>query len=868
MKRFRSLIASALLVAQTTSLVAAPLAEGALSASDFDQVYARYVRGEISLAEVEEARKAFQKLSVEQAVVRAPSSGDGESLVARDGVLQGTGDGTITGGPLPEAGAAGEAPPPAGKAGTLGKIASWIRDIPRRTVRRFFPGDRIEDVAQGTHDIDNSPVPAYTANAAQREADSDWKRPVTVTAKAEINKVQSVLERVIGFGGLAALAKALAGDKTAIKAVNAASAAVKKMTPSQRATLTRTLSKTPIKAQIAQFIGGKPTSGLGKIVKDQFGNNMILAVAASTLAGVLLNDGLDLDTLKDNLVALNAIESRRTVRENLIGIPLETVAFYHMDRFAGSVFDKLWTRVSSGAGGIAGWVNATEKVVTRFGDKIVKHPPTHLAAKAAELGRSASSLGLPGVTGATQLTLRGAAEGLFKAGTLGVIGIPLINGAWKVVLGHAEGMYLGGNRSKVFARYDLHDTYFQRTGNKFKDAVEERKWATLNFIENHEKFPFTNFLNYFFRMAGGYVGAVVASSLFAPVSLPTFGAALVVSAIFSEGGVAIGNWLGAKLDTSPAFYRRLRKKNARRVHELALDMDLDLPERRRAMRALAALDRARSRMGIRSNAQVAAVMEAGGPPARELTALAAEYRREKEALHVRIAEVADQRADDYEALMKVSQVNGRIKFVESFDKIRISQKDGYSWIETPGFSGKAMPRYDFVTADGRRGVWDYRTNRVIDVGVIREQNGNRIAFLDDAGVKVRDGVLVVLDDPENNADAPAGTAAVSKNGVILEKGPKGEWLARGYGGEYDIVLRESGRRFAWDGERFNEVTSEVRAAAAAKADEAKDPKTREFSAKLVASLAEKGAGSVEGDAGLVHDALRDIARIARKRASH
>lgn len=830
-------------------LLANPVLAAATTATTYDETLARYLRGEASLGEVEEARRAFQRESIERSVAtQAPDAGEGEDRGSRRSASA----------PRAPEGAA-EDP------STLGKIAAWVRDIPKRFTRRFVADDkgfeRPEDIEKH---IDTSVVKAYTANAAQREADSTWVRPVKVTAKNELNKVQSVIERVVGFGGMAALAKALSGDRQAQQAVQTATKVVAKLGAAEKQTLIQGLSKSGLGKQISQLIGGKPTSAFGKVVKDQFGNNLILAVAASGLVSAFLNDGLDLDTLKDHLVALNAVESRRTHRENLIALPLETIAFYHMDRGATSLFNSLWTKVTSGTGGLAGWLTRSERAISAFGQSIVKTPPPHLAAKAAELTKTASSLGLPGVSGATALTLRGAAEAMFKAGTLGLVGIPLINGGWKVVMGFPEGMVIGGNRGKTYARYDLFYNYYQRTGSKVKDAVEERRMALNTFIDDHRKFPASHFLNYFARMAGGYMGAVVASTLLAPTGILGFGAALVVSAIFSEGLGALGTWLGAKMDTSPRFYRRLYKNNAEDIFESAAAMGVDLPEKRDALATLAELDRARARLRIRSRADLARVQAAGGPAVQELEALAARYADKKQAYMRAMADLADDRANDWERLMKVSQVNHRIHFVRAFEDITLEQRDdGYTWIVCPGFEAKASPRYDFVDAEGRRGVWDYKTNRILDVGFVSHNNGKRITFLDDESVDVKDGVMAVGYDPETSK----GEVVVTKDGIIMERGPKREWLLRGYGGEYDIVLRTSGRRFAWDDTRFVEVGTRAHEKLAAGIAEkaVKDAKAQAFSDELKGDLVAKTQSRRRrGD---VDAALIDLGRLARAKGA-
>lgn len=820
------------------------LATAALAQGLGEDPLARYTRGEITLHEYEslrrdrlEAKDLDFKLAPAQEILQT----DELSPKASDEVVEDL---------------------PGGEDGSrIGAIASWIRNIPKRFVRRFAPKKGGYETADEAVDaIENAPVPAYTANAAQREADSNWMRPVKVTARKEADTVQTVIERVIGFGGLAALSKALSGDAQAQKTVQTASKLVQNLSASQKQGLLRHFSNSPISKQISGFIGGKPTSAFGKVIKDGFGNNMILAVLAAGTVSHFLNDGLDLDTLKDRLVALNAIEGRRTWRENMIGQPLEAVAYYHMGKATTAVYERIWNSVASGRGGLAAWVQRTEGVLSRVGQSIVRNPPAALADKAAQLGNTAKSLGLPGISSATALTFKGLVEAGFQAGTIGLIGIPAIQFGWKAIMGLPEGMMVGGNRDKIMARYDLHWTQYQRTGNKLKDALEERRIALLNQMEEYQKFPFTNFLSYFAQIFGGYMGAVVASSVVAPVSIPTFGVALIVSAIFSQGGNALGKWIGAKLDTSKRAYRRLQKKSAKQVFEQALEQGVeDIPERREMIQTLSQIDRLRARLRVRTPKDMARLLSTGSREAQDLKALAATYAQQKEAYLGKVAQVAEARSQDFETLMRVSQVHRNIKYVSDFSDVKILQKGGYTYVQTPTWTGKANLRHDYVDAQGNRAVYDQKRDRLIVVGKISQNNGNRITFVDDQGLDIQGGKIHSAADPES----AKGNIVVTKNGLVLENTinpdtKKKEWLVRGYGGEYDIVLRESGRRFSWDGEAFVEV--DPTAKALSKKVPSEDDK--KFQTGLIQSLTKKQ--TVNHKAAL-SEALGDLGRVYQSR---
>lgn len=841
----------------------------------YDQVYARYLRGDASLGEVEAARRSFNLEALEAAQPQILPAVDDLEASRQD--VSPAALGAIAG-----ATAAATAAAEARQPGTLTKIASWVKDIPARTVRRWKGESQGFQTAEEANEfIENSKVPAYTANATQREAESDWKRPVLVTAQAEVNKVQAVIERVVAFGGITALTKAAGGDAASQKVIQQATQVVAKMTPAQKAQLASGLGgASGLGTMIRKMISGKPTSMLGRIVKDDFGNNILIAVAASGIVSAFLNDGLDLDTLKDKLVALNAIQSNRSRREDLMLQPLEAVAYLHMDKGASKAFQSLWSRATSGSGRLAQMLTGADEALTKFGSRFVKAPPAHLAEKAAAFGRQASSLGLPGVSGATSLSLAGMAEATFKAGTVGLIGMPLIMTGWRAIGGLKEGHYIGGSRDRIFARYDLYDTYYQRTGDRFKDALQERRVALLNLFEGYKKFPWTNALDYFFRFVGGYTGAVIASSIVAPVGIASFAVSLIVSAVFAEGGVALGKWLGAKLDTSGKFYERIRRANTEKIFQQQLADGTAVAEREAAMRALAELDKYRAALGVRNGKDLARVMEAGGGNAAELERLAQAYQEAKRIYVSQVAAKADEAAGGIEKLVRSSQANDRVKYVRSFDEVKLVQKGTYVQMQVGDESFYASPRYDIVTAEGRRGVWDYKTNRVIDVGSVHTNNGNRITFLDDAGVVAKDGVLQAKDKSE--LEKAAGNAFISNNGIVLEKGKKGEWLVRGYGGEYDIVLRDSGRRFKWDGQRYVEAggphdkpaakvaeaeldaKAQKKAAKKADAKAESEARARAFSAKILKDLTASVAPT-DGDA--LRGAFQDLGRMAKAQGS-
>jgi len=86
------------------------------------------------------------------------------------------------------------------------------------------------------------------------------------------------------------------------------------------------------------------------------------------------------------------------------------------------------------------------------------------------------------------------------------------------------------------------------------------------------------------------------------------------------------------------------------------------------------------------------------------------------------------------------------------------------------------------------------TNRILDVGQFSENNGNRILFIDSSSIDVSgDGALVNRED---------GKVRITKDGIVFERMASGQWSVKGYGGEYDVVCRDTGKRYAWTGKQY------------------------------------------------------------------
>jgi len=752
-------------------LLAAGSRGSSVSPESISELYQRYARGEISLSELEAARAR-------------------RTETLRDDVRVGVAPGPAEPSVSPEK----------EKAGFLSNIGHWVADIPSRMKRRFVNSDDITDIDEAIEFLDTAPVKPYYGNAAQREADSDVLRPIKVTALTELQTSQDVLERFLAFNALKVIGGAAQGNSQFQRMLDQAKKVVSRLTPAQRQTLGKSFTSSALGRSLTNTLS-KSGVVLGKVVKDKSGQNMVLTAMAAALVGAFFDDGLDLDQLRDNLVALNAIQEGRMNPELMIGGAASAVAYYHMNDAGSLLFNKLYNKAAR-LPATAGFFRSAEKSVGSLGQSIVKRMTPSQAAEAARLGKAAKGLGLPGVTTGEVLSFRALAENTFKGLGMGMSIKFLMDSTWKLTVGLEDGWYIGGRREKLFVKPDLVHTYFQKTGNKFRDAIEERRVAMMNHLDAYKKFKSTQFLAGFGMYMGGYLGAVLASSLIGASGLVGFGVSLLLSAVVASGFIAFGNWIGAKIDMSKSAFELRRRANEKRLRKMSKRVDVAPAQRRVVETALANLDEVRREAKLRKKTDLKALEKRGGALWGRLVAASREYQEARLLYCERVDGVIASRAEDYEKLIRGSQIGHYIITVDDLSAVRLVKEGDYvKMIVDEGrgmpFKANASPRYDIITTDGRRGVWDYKTNRIVDCGPMGRNNGLRIMFIDDAEVEVSGDNTLQFVKGKN--------VRTTANGIVFARANTGDWLVKGYGGEYDIVLRGTAQRFAWDGKAFSLV---------------------------------------------------------------
>ena len=805
-----------------------------LAATSLASLYQKYARGEISLSEYEDAKCKQNEIEKARTRVMAPA--------ATSDVVEGE-----------------VAEVPQGK---VQKIAKWVVDIPKRFLtRRTNSSGYFKDFDEIQKYEDEAIVKPYSGNAAMREADATIWRPVKVTALNEINQMQGVVEKLIAFNAVTVLTKANGGNAAAQSLIERGKQVLSKLTPAQKSAFAQNFAKGNI-GNLARNAATNSKGLLKKLTLDKSGNNMLLIGVAASVVGIFLNDGLDLDTLKDHIVSLNLVQNQRSLSEYMIGNPVTAIAYYHANNKATLLFNSIYDKARQ-AGALGRAIKGAEKSVGAIGSKLLKKPPANLAGKAKAFGDTAKGLGLPGISAAEQLSFKALSENAFKGLGLGVAMKLALDLCWDVTVGIEDGVYVHGRRDKNFVRFhDLPYNYFQKSGNKFKDMIEERRIALQTRADTYTKWPITQFLNGFAMFMGGYLGAVLASSLLPVTGVASFGVTLLLSAIVAQGGMAFGTWLGAKLDTSSWFFGKQLKKNAEKWKSVAANTDLAPKESGRAVNELSKLDDLRRSLGLRNKSDFKRLKKAGGSQWNELVSQSKAYLAARDDYENKVADLVFQRSLDIEKLTRASQANRNVLFVRHLSDVQLIKEGGYIKILITGDTGvpfkkNATPRYDIIDTRGHRGVWDSKTNRIIDCGPMNDTNGLRILFADDEDVEVNDrGELAVI---------KGGKLGITKAGIVYEQleGSK-DWNLKGYGAEYDIVLRKSGHRFRWDGTTYVTYEASRTKNSAAKDEKAEKKKQKKEAAKKkkLAKLREQLFGSSKAKDPVLA-ALKDLSRLAK-----
>jgi hypothetical protein len=588
--------------------------------------------------------------------------------------------------------------------------------------------------------IDSSNTKTFEGNPTLRQEESTILRPIKQVSLAVMDDEIGVFRTFLSFQAAQFLKKSfdsVVGRKT----LATSRKVVEAMTGKQFRQLNRALGKLGIATYLKSLLK-KPSPAVQAFMKTE-GKFVAMALIGSMIA-MGIYDGLDVNGVKDSILALDPLETNRTVSHGLLSGLLGGMAGRRSYAFFNHRFDFFYDKmlVSKGFGGHL--LKILDKKADVVGRKIFK--ATRLGLK-PQVGESfATKLGLVGVGEGVQFTLKGLLRYVSVGVAFGLVTNMVIDGVVVGVRGYKDTAIIGANRDQHAAHPEYNQFLFQRSGSKIKNWVNERKFALMDVFDKYDKMPLTQVFGTVSGFLGAYVGSVVAGAVIAGGGIPAMVGGVMIASLFAGVGSFVGSWATTKLERGPIMKNLRRKLLERTLFKVILKMELH------------------------SSGKVDKV------EARQL---------------------AHDRSWDMYRLEGMGQVYNRIYLVEAFSRIQLYKKRDFVYMKIDErygqeFNMQAHIRYALVDIDGNEGSWDMVANHVFNLGNIQENNGQRVIFLtDDENVTLEDDLLV---------SRKGGNFRVLTNGLIMTRSDldSSRWVIKGQNLNTDVFLRSARKRYAWD----------------------------------------------------------------------
>ncbi len=727
------------------------------------------------------------------------------------------------------------------KPGPLKKVVEWFKGIPGRAPRRWKDGTAITDPEEVERAIRESGAKTFTGNPARRTEQSNITYPLKQVSLSVLDRQIGIIRQFLSYQAVDNLKKGVGG-----KAWETARKVLSRMDRGTAAKLNFQLMHSDFGRNVAGLIAKHPR--LASTLKKE--SNFFLMALVDSLITAGIYDGLDVDTMKDkviNLAPLVAMYKFQTsIGRNFAGAMVSRQLY----ALFNNRFDQLYEQALSSRSIWGKALSSLDEQTKNLGLRLFRGTQSSSGASFAQ------KIGLVGVGEGTPLRLKGLTKAAFNGFSYGVVGDVLVAGAQATVGGMPDFYVLGGDRKHYYAKADYYTTQVQRTGNKLKDWATERAELWKGIWDSKVKWPVGTLINPVFMMTGAYLGSVVAGMVISGTGIGAVVGGVLISSLFSGIGAFVGNWITTKMDRSKLLMEWRRKGYYAMIK-------------------------------------------------RELRETPAYKRGELD--EKRIEAIAKEVAEAMEKRETVGQSASRLLFVDDFSHVKCYREGDYWYMEIPDaygtrFKAKGNIRYDIFDSRGHRAVFDIYSGRLIDVGRVAENNAKYIAFVFGRHVKVEGDTIVsdkesglyVLENSvilekldyelfraPGDGEEEVNTANGGERIVALEPeavrraarrvdeidsarearpatAAKTEWVVKGMGITYDIVIRETGERFAWDFDKkaFVRVGSGGSDAAGGSAD----ADGRSQCLRLLEEAREKLAG-LEGEA--LRNRLRALVAKAR-----
>tara|TARA_Y100000589_G_scaffold120205_1_gene114640 strand:+ start:6375 stop:8819 length:2445 start_codon:yes stop_codon:yes gene_type:complete len=611
-----------------------------------------------------------------------------------------------------------------------------FRNIKPKTGENLTP-DQIQRI------IDTSTTETFVGNPTLRVENSSILRPIKQIGLRVLDGEIGIVQTFLSYEAVKFLKESLTGKRVNV-ALGTARKIVRSMTPNELKGVNGSLNKMTIGSQISKALKTAPM-GVQKFMKSEV--NFALMAVVGALINMGIYDGLDVNTMKDKILALDPLKYNTTASHGVLPNFLGGVASRQFFTLFNNKFDVIYDRILNSRSFGGYFLKRMDTSADVIGRKIFK--ATRLGIE-TESGESlAKRLGLVGVGEGTQFTLKGFLRSMSTGLAFGLGAKLAVDSIVVGARGYVDTAVVGGNRNKKTLRPEYNSFAYQRSQSEIKNWLSERKFALLDLFDGYRKTPLTNVVSAASGMIGGYFGSVIAGAVLVGGGLPAIVGGVMIASLFAGIGSFLGQWSTLKFERGKFMKGVRRQLIERRLYKAILKMNV-------FTKAKITKDKARDLAKARSEDM---------------------YKRES-----------------------FGQVYSRLFLVESFDKIELMRSGDVFTLKVAEEHGEPLDveahiRYDFINLEGDQGVWDIVTSKVYNVGNVQQNSGFSVIFItDNENIILGDGTL----------DSVKGSEfRVLSNGLImtLSDFDRERWVIRGQNVNTDVFLRNRAERYTWDYDR-------------------------------------------------------------------
>jgi hypothetical protein len=617
-----------------------------------------------------------------------------------------------------------------------------VSDPLHRVLRNAWLSEKSLSPEQQQVIIDSSTNDTFEGNPTLRIEDSSILRPTKQVALQILDGEVGIVQTFLAFQATQFLSSFMnnTASKKVVAKVHQVLAA---MTPAQIFSFESVLKRLGIEDKFKTF-NENPKPKVRNFMRTE-GRFM-----AMTLIGGLITmglyDGLDVNGIKDSILALDPMEENMTVGSSLLAVYMMGAANRHFYGFFNNRFDLFYDKLLDSKGFGSQVLKLMDKKADAVGRKHFK--AANLGGGTRKDATFAKRMGLVGVGEGTQFTLRGLLRHLGAGIAFGVVGNVIVQTAFLGTRGMFDSVINGANRNLPIERPEYPEFIFQKSGDAWQDGLNERRHMLLMYYEDYLRSPITHISTGVTTFAGAYTGSVVAGAMMAGAGLPTLVVGVMVASLFSGIGAWLGSWSATKFERSDWAKKFKRARHEKKLLKIIKKMNLYT-----------------------------------------------EGRITDSEAH----DLALDRSWDMYHLEAKGQAYVRMYLVEDFSKVEFYKNNGYVYMKLDKAFGEpfdlqANIRYPLIDMQGHEGYWDLATNQIYDVGKVMDNNGFKLIFITDNDQVFLDGeILETREDSEFR---------MLSNGLIMTPSDfdRSKWVIRSQDINTDVFLRNRKQRYAFDPE--------------------------------------------------------------------